>query len=172
MADTTFGKNGWTAERIGSLKGKTFLITGASSGTGFEAAKILASKNAKVVMLNRNPHKSADCIAKIKEEVGSKADVTAIRVDLGEQASVKTAVAEILEKVDHIDALLCNGAYPELMCATEPDLDEKGFYGPTGRSNWVGPVGRQELKPHAVDKKVSKRLWDLSEQETGCKWDF
>ena len=28
-----------------------------------------------------------------------------------------------------------NGAYPELMCATEEGIDETAFYGPTGRSN-------------------------------------
>jgi NAD(P)-dependent dehydrogenase (short-subunit alcohol dehydrogenase family) len=316
MADTQFGKNGWTPERIGSLKGKTFLITGASSGTGFEAAKILASKNAKVVMLNRNPQKSDDCIAAIKKELGSKADVTAIRVDLGVQSSVKEAAQEILKKVDRIDALMCNGAiaqvpkrqftvdgwesqlgvnyyghwtlqallfplieksngrivtvgsmgydmglktikfddmnwdknytandaysmsklaqimsiyelqdrlkaagrtgvkayachpgssrtalittsgsfmmrlifgimklssltqpaengaYPELMCATEPDLKESGFYGPTGRSYWVGPVGECKLEPHAVDKAVSKRLWEISEKTTGITWNL
>ncbi|RME37184.1 MAG: oxidoreductase, partial [Deltaproteobacteria bacterium] len=31
----TFGPKGWLPSRIGSLKGKTYLITGASSGTGF-----------------------------------------------------------------------------------------------------------------------------------------
>lgn len=41
------------------------------------------------------------------------------------------------------------GAYPQLMCATEKELDQKEFYGPTGRSNWVGPVGAHDLKPHA-----------------------
>jgi short-subunit dehydrogenase len=50
-----FGPKGWTPERIGSLDGKTYLITGATSGTGFEATRILLSKGAKVVMLNRNP---------------------------------------------------------------------------------------------------------------------
>lgn len=35
MNDKTFGKKGWTPERIGSLTGKTYLITGAISGTGF-----------------------------------------------------------------------------------------------------------------------------------------
>ena len=65
-----------------------------------------------------------------------------------------------------------NGAYPELMCATEPDLDQEAFYGPTGRSNWVGPVGAHELKPHAKDKAVSQQLWDLSEQETGISWNL
>ena len=33
--DRTFGPEGWTPERLGSLKGKTYLITGANSGTGF-----------------------------------------------------------------------------------------------------------------------------------------
>jgi len=64
------------------------------------------------------------------------------------------------------------GAYPQLMCATEPDLDQSGFYGPTGRSNWVGPVGEHKIKPHAKDKEVSKRLWELSEKATGLDWNI
>lgn len=63
-----------------------------------------------------------------------------------------------------------NGAYPELMCATEGNLDQNAFYGPTGRSNWVGPVGAHHLEPHAKDKAVAKRLWDLAEKETGVNW--
>lgn len=48
MADRQFGQNGWTPERIGSLKGKTYLITGANSGTGFEASKILLEKGQRL----------------------------------------------------------------------------------------------------------------------------
>jgi hypothetical protein len=65
-----------------------------------------------------------------------------------------------------------NGTYPALMCATEEHLDQKEFYGPTGRNNWVGPVGAHEIKPHAKDKAVAVRLWALSEEETGLKWNF
>ena len=65
-----------------------------------------------------------------------------------------------------------NGAYPELMCATEAHLDQTAFYGPTGRNNWVGPVGAHHIEPHAKDKAVAKRLWELSEKETGIKWNF
>ena len=64
------------------------------------------------------------------------------------------------------------GSYPELMCATEKNLDQKGFYGPTGRNYWVGPVGECELAPHALDKPVAEKLWTLSEKKTGVKWDF
>lgn len=313
---TKFGKKGWTPERLGNLSGKTFVITGTTSGTGTEAAKILLSKGAKVVMLNRNPKKSEDTIAALKQELGNNIDVSNIRMDLGEQASVKKAAEEVLKTVSQIDALICNaaiaqvptqkitvdgwesqmgvnyfghftlqallfpliekskgrivtvgsmgydmgiktikfddlnwnkdysandaysqsklaqimsiyelqdrlkkagktdvkayachpgssrtsliatsgslvmkiifglmkltpltqpaenGAYPMLMCATEKDLDQTAFYGPTGRSNWVGPVGAHPIKPHAKDKAVAGKLWEVSEKETGVKWNF
>ena len=109
-----FGPKGWTPERIGSLKGKTYLITGANSGTGYNASKILLSKGAKVVMLNRNPQKSTDAISALKQELGNNVDVSFIRMDLGEQASVRKAAEEVLEKVSRIDALICNGAIAQV----------------------------------------------------------
>ncbi len=105
-----FGKKGWTPDRMTSQEGKTFVITGTTSGTGFEAARILLSKDAKVVMLNRNPKKAADTIAALKQKLGNEIDVLNITMDLGDQASVKKAAAEVLEKVNRIDALMCNGA--------------------------------------------------------------
>lgn len=60
MNNNQFGKKGWTPNRIGDLNVKTYILTGTTSGTGFEAAKILLSKRAKVVMLNRNPKKAAE----------------------------------------------------------------------------------------------------------------
>lgn len=62
------------------------------------------------------------------------------------------------------------GAYPEVMCATEDGLEQRALYGPTGRNEWVGPVGRGTLEPFAYDKSVMERLWNLSEQATGLKW--
>ena len=64
------------------------------------------------------------------------------------------------------------GAYPELMCAIEPNLDENGFYGPTGKRNWTGAVGAHHIEPHAKDSTIAKRLWELSEVETGVKWNI
>ena len=114
MKNKTFGPKGWTPERLGSLAGKTYLITGANSGTGFEASKILLSKGAKVVMLNRNPKKSADAIAALKQELGNNAEVSFIRMDLAEMASVRKAAEEVLETVPRIDALICNGAIAQV----------------------------------------------------------
>ena len=39
-----FGKQGWTPDRLSNLNGKTYVITGTTSGTGYEAARIILSK--------------------------------------------------------------------------------------------------------------------------------
>lgn len=309
-----FGTQGWTPDRIKDISDKTFVITGTTSGTGLEASRILLSKGAKVVMLNRNAAKSEQVIAALKKELGHHINVSFIRMDLAEQASVRKAAEELLEKVVQIDALICNGAiaqvpkqvltvdgfesqlgvnhyghftlqaqlfpliekskgrivtvgsegykmglktikfgdmnwdknytgndaysqsklaqimtvyelqdrlkkagktdvkvyachpgasrtsliktsgslltrfiwqlmklspmvqsaekgsYPELMCAIEPDLDQGGFYGPTGQNYWTGPVGECKLEPHAKDKTVAEKLWEESEKATGVQW--
>ncbi|WP_417745811.1 hypothetical protein [Rosistilla oblonga] len=50
----SFGPQGWTPDRLGSLAGKTYVITGANAGAGFEATRVLLSKGATVVMMNRS----------------------------------------------------------------------------------------------------------------------
>ena len=109
-----FGAKGWTPERLGSLAGKTYVITGANAGTGFEATRVFLSKGAKVVMLNRNADKSTAAIATLKQKFGSDADVTFVRMDLAVLDSVREAAAEVMEKVTHIDALICNAAIAQV----------------------------------------------------------
>ena len=312
---TKFGPKGWTPGRLGSLAGRTYVITGANAGAGFQASRILLSKGAKVVMLNRSVEKSATAMETLKQEFGEDIDVSFVRMDLAELASVREAATEVLKIVPRIDALICNaaiaqvptqkftvdgfesqlgtnhyghfvlcgllfsrieeskgrivvvaslgykmglrtiqfgdmnwdknyranpaysqsklaqmmfayelqdrvkaanknarvyvchpgssatslistsggmatrvmfglmslspmvqsaekGAYPEVMCATEDGLEQRALYGPTGRMEWVGPVGKGTLEPYAYDKAVMTKLWERSEKETGCKWNL
>ena len=113
-AKNKFGPKGWTPERLVSLAGKTFLITGANNGTGFQAARVFLSKGARVVMLNRNPNKSSAAITNLKEEFGNDADVTFVRMDLAVLDSVRQAAVEVLETVRRIDALICNAAIAQV----------------------------------------------------------
>lgn len=62
------------------------------------------------------------------------------------------------------------GAYPEVMCATEDGLEQRALYGPTGRMQTGGPVGKGTLEPHAYEKATMERLWEVSEQATGFTW--
>ncbi|MEO0927541.1 MAG: SDR family oxidoreductase [Cyanobacteria bacterium J06643_13] len=108
------GSKGWTPEQLGSLAGKTYVITGANAGAGFEATRVFLSKGAKVVMMNRNADKSTAAIATLKQEFGSNADVTFVRMDLAVLDSVREAAAAVMKKIPHIDALICNAAIAQV----------------------------------------------------------
>ncbi|WP_409439941.1 SDR family oxidoreductase [Psychromonas sp. GE-S-Ul-11] len=313
--ENQFGPKGWTPEHLDSLVGKTYLITGANTGAGFQATRILLSKGAQVIMLNRNPEKSEAAIVDLKSEFGNDAKVSFITMDLAELASVRKAALEINEKVPKIDALICNGAiaqiaeqkltvdgfesqlginhyghfllsgllferineskgrivvvsseghkmglrtmqfddmnwdknynpnkvysqsklaqmmfayklqdkikqhgksvevfvchpgasntslirdnaslatrlswsimvklgvaqsarkgaYPEVMCATANDLEQRAYYGPTGLLNFGGPVGECKLESFVLDDEVLTKLWKLSENETSHNWQI
>ncbi|BED89639.1 MULTISPECIES: SDR family oxidoreductase [unclassified Pseudoalteromonas] len=314
-ATNPFGPSGWTPDQLSSLVGKCYLITGANTGAGFEATRLLLAKGAKVVMLNRNPLKSDEAIAKLKQEFGDSTDVSFIKMDLAELASVRHAANEVLHTVQHIDALICNGAiaqvatqqftkdgfesqlgvnhyghfllcgllfnkieqsngrivvvasegykmglktiqfddmnwnknyhpnktychsklaqmmfayelqskiaaanknvqvfvchpgaantsligdnvnfatrftwslivkmglaqsaeqgaYPEVMCATEHNLKQRAYYGPSGRWNWSGPVGECTLESFALEQPVLSKLWAVTEQQVAFKWSI
>lgn len=94
MRTNNFGKHGWTPDRIGELSGKTYLITGANAGAGFEASRILLDKGATVVMLNRNEQKSSQAIDDLRKLCGPGADVSFIKTDLASLSSVRQSAAE------------------------------------------------------------------------------
>jgi NAD(P)-dependent dehydrogenase (short-subunit alcohol dehydrogenase family) len=109
-----FGPKGWTPERLGSLAGKTYVITGANAGAGFQASRLLLSKGATVVMLNRSAEKSRAAIESLHQEFGSDANVTFIVMDLASLESVRKAAAKVVDEVPRIDALICNAAIAQI----------------------------------------------------------
>lgn len=128
-----FGPKGWTPEYLDSLIGKTYLITGANTGVGFQATRILLSKGAQVIMLNRNPEKTEKAIAELKREFGKEAQVGFIALDLAELASVRKSAIKILEDVPQIDALICNGAIAQI---AERQLTVDGFESQLGVNHY------------------------------------
>ncbi|CAM9837777.1 unnamed protein product, partial [Ectocarpus sp. 12 AP-2014] len=133
MAETKFGPEGWTPERLGNLAGKTYLITGANAGVGFQASRILLSKGAKVVMLNRSVEKSAAAVKDLKEEFGAGAGVSFVHMDLAELASVREAATEVLKTVPQIDTLICNAAIAQV---PSQKLTKDGFESQLGTNHY------------------------------------
>lgn len=89
------------------LNGKTFAITGTTSGIGVETAKALVSKGAHVVMINRNVKESQ----KLKEKFLTKtpdASIDIIQCDLNSLGSVQNAAREYLEKKWPLHGLILN----------------------------------------------------------------
>uniref|UniRef100_A0A8R1HRY1 Uncharacterized protein n=1 Tax=Caenorhabditis japonica TaxID=281687 RepID=A0A8R1HRY1_CAEJA len=89
------------------LIGKTYAITGTTSGIGIETARALALKGAHVVMFNRNIVESDKLKKKIGEE---KPDVKIdfISCDLNSLQSAKAAAEEFLSKHWPLHGLILN----------------------------------------------------------------
>ncbi len=124
MTASRFGPKGWTPEHLGSLAGKTYVVTGANAGAGFEATRVFLSRGARVVMLNRNANKSNAAIAALKQAFGGDADVTFVHMDLASLDSVREAAVEVLAQVPRIDALICNAAIAQV---AEREITVDGF---------------------------------------------
>src|SRR5207302_5015469 len=56
---------------VADLMGKTVLITGATSGIGFEASVALARQGARLVMVGRDPGKTARAVQAVRDRSGS-----------------------------------------------------------------------------------------------------
>jgi NAD(P)-dependent dehydrogenase (short-subunit alcohol dehydrogenase family) len=93
-----------------SAAGKTFMVTGAGSGLGFETAKMLAKTNAKeIVVLTRSQAKSDETVEKLKKEVGeTKCILTGMECDLGSMKSVKQFVNEYKATKKPLNVLINN----------------------------------------------------------------
>jgi NAD(P)-dependent dehydrogenase (short-subunit alcohol dehydrogenase family) len=89
----------WTPQDIPDQTGRTFVITGANSGIGLGAAKVLAAKGARVVLAVRNTAKGDEAAKTIAGETEVRA------LDLADLASVR-AFAEATH--DHVDVLINN----------------------------------------------------------------
>lgn len=99
--------NKWTSDRIGELKGKRIVITGASHGIGFETARILASKGADIIMAVRNTEKGEKAASKIRPVNGHQ-PVTVMQLDLADLASVSKFAESYSAGYDRLDVLINN----------------------------------------------------------------
>ncbi|NEO86780.1 MAG: SDR family NAD(P)-dependent oxidoreductase [Spirulina sp. SIO3F2] len=100
------GFSDWTPAQLPDLSGKTYLITGGNSGIGFEAAKMLASANANLIIACRNLVKAEQAIADLNP-LGS-GSIDSVQLDLSSLASVRTAATAVQQKYTQLDGLINN----------------------------------------------------------------
>lgn len=97
----------WTPDQIPDLSGKTILITGANSGIGFQAARLLAARHARVIIACRDPGRGQQAITTLRQEVPG-AEVTLVALDLADLASVRRLAAELRASESKLDVLVNN----------------------------------------------------------------
>jgi NAD(P)-dependent dehydrogenase (short-subunit alcohol dehydrogenase family) len=89
------------------IRGKTVLITGASSGIGFHAALDLARLGARVAMVGRDPGRSEAALREVTTRTGSK-DVSLFLCDFASQAAVRKLADDVRARHDRLDVLVNN----------------------------------------------------------------
>ncbi|MCL4110761.1 UNVERIFIED_CONTAM: hypothetical protein GTU68_009186 [Idotea baltica] len=62
-------------------------------------------------------------------------------------------------------------ALPILMAALSEEVESGSYIGPTGFNEMKGKPGIVQAQPQAHDEKVSRRLWEVSEELTGEKFN-
>jgi NAD(P)-dependent dehydrogenase (short-subunit alcohol dehydrogenase family) len=107
MGSLFFGRR-WTEADVPDQTGRIAIVTGANTGLGFETARVLAARGARVVIAVRDTAKGAAAADRIA------GDVTVQRLDLGSLASVREAAGQLRDQFDKIDLLINNAGvmYP------------------------------------------------------------
>lgn len=113
----------WTADAIPSQQGKTILVTGANSGLGLEASKVLSSKGAHVIMTARNMKSGNEAISLIKEE-NADAKLDLMQLDLSDFASIRQFSQEFHQKYKQLDVLINNAG---VMFPVKRELTKQNF---------------------------------------------
>ena len=118
----------WTIDEVPDQSGRTAVVTGANVGIGREAARVLASRGATVILACRNAAKgeaAADWIAAASATERRKLRV--VRLDLASLASVRTAADEIRASCPRLDLLINNGGVMTIPFARSDDGFELTF---------------------------------------------
>ncbi|MDO9497751.1 MAG: oxidoreductase [Nocardioides sp.] len=105
----------WT--EVPRQDGRRFVVTGANSGIGFEAAKALAARGAEVVLAVRNRAKGEAAAAQMRGSVEVRA------LDVADLSSVRAFAADI----GHVDVLINNAGILGVPQGRSPDGVELHF---------------------------------------------
>jgi NAD(P)-dependent dehydrogenase (short-subunit alcohol dehydrogenase family) len=97
----------WTERDAPDLSGKVAIVTGANSGIGLEAARMLAQKGTDVVMACRNAAK-AESAASIVKGAAPGAKVRVESLDLSNLASVRSFAEKMGRDLARLDLLVNN----------------------------------------------------------------
>jgi NAD(P)-dependent dehydrogenase (short-subunit alcohol dehydrogenase family) len=97
----------WSAADVGDQEGRTFVVTGANSGIGLEAVRVLAARGATVVMACRNLQKAEAARAEVLRATPT-ARLSLVPLDLSDLDSVRACAARVLAEHETIDVLINN----------------------------------------------------------------
>lgn len=126
---------------------KVALVTGSSSGIGFETALALARENYFTYASMRNTSKAGKIQEIAKKE---NLNLTVIELDIDKEDSIKSAVKKIQEQKGRIDVLVNNAGYGLFGCLEDITMEElkaqfqTNFFGIVSLIQEIAPIMRKQ----------------------------
>jgi NAD(P)-dependent dehydrogenase (short-subunit alcohol dehydrogenase family) len=97
----------WTTADMPDLTGRVVIVTGATSGLGYESVLALAAHRAEVVLAVRDTARGEACASRIRGE-HPEARLTVSALDLASLASVHDFAERMADTLPRVDVLLNN----------------------------------------------------------------
>ena len=143
-----------------SLENKVFIVTGANSGIGKEAARQLVERSATVIMACRSTERGGTARDEIAGATGN-AQIDLMLVDMASQESIHAFVETFRAKYSRLDGLINNAAHFDIS-QTEPvirDGIESIF-----ATNYLGPFTLTLELLDTLKSSAPARILNVSSQ--------
>jgi NAD(P)-dependent dehydrogenase (short-subunit alcohol dehydrogenase family) len=140
------------------MDGKVVIVTGANVGIGYETAKDLAKRGAKVIMACRNMDKGKQAVAEIKKE-NANADVSVMKLDLSSMKSVREFARKFQSEQTRLDVLVNNAGGETMEKVLTEDKLEANF-----AANHFGPFLLTNILMGLMKKTGNARIVMVSSE--------
>lgn len=171
LSTLIYGKfffNGGVCKLAKDLTGKTIIITGASSGLGYETTRLLAKMNPTIIMACRNEKKSLPLLENLRKETNNQ-NIHLMKVDVADLDSIESFSEEYKSKYNTLDILINNAG----LAAYERELTKDGFE-KTFMTNYLGHYYLSNLLLDPLKTAKNSRIISISSmlyKKGTIKWD-
>lgn len=163
-----------------ALRGHVVVVTGGSRGLGAAITQLLGGDGARVVVADLDADRAGERAAQLAER---GIDAMALAVDVGDEAQVRDAVAQVVERHGRIDVLVNNAAVDVTLSMAElsaADWERVVRTNLTGAFLMAkhavpamqGAAGSRRTRGHVVNiaSTASKRAWPNASAYHASKW--
>lgn len=147
------------------MQNKIVLITGATSGIGFQTALALAKMGAQIIVTGRSQKTAEEAVANIKSASG-KSRVDFLLADLTKQAEIRALVETFKRKYPYLDVLINNAG----LAASKRELTTDGIES-NFAVNVIAPFLLTHLLMDSLKASPSRRVVTLMGGDVPAKLD-
>jgi NAD(P)-dependent dehydrogenase (short-subunit alcohol dehydrogenase family) len=169
----------WSADDLPDLSGRHVVVTGGNSGLGFEAARALARKGARLTLACRDLGKARAAREQLLAE-SPGAEVALLELDLADLSSVRKAAGALRAAADALHVLLNNAgimAIPRRETADGFEMqlgtNHLGHFALTGllMERLLATPGSRVVNVSSTAHRMGRVRWDdLQSERSYSRW--